>query len=139
MRMREISRSRTWAVAAAGGAAALLTAACGSSSTGGANTASAPGITATTVTIGSTQPLTGPAAPGYSEIAPAANAYFKYVNAHGGVAGRQINYTVLNDQYDPSQTATLTRQLVLQDQIFADVGPLGTPTVLQVKDFLKTE
>src|SRR6202051_177652 len=119
MRMREISRARPWAAAAAGGAAALLTAACGSSSTGGGNTASAPGVTATTVTIGSTQPLTGPAAPGYSEIAPAANAYFKYVNAHGGVNSRKITYTYLDDMYNPTSTATQTRKLVLQDQIFA--------------------
>jgi ABC-type branched-subunit amino acid transport system substrate-binding protein len=97
------------------------------------------GVTATAINIGATAPLTGPAAPGYNEIGPAANAYFKYVNSKGGVHGRQINYTLLNDQYDPSQTATMARQLVLQDQIFADVGPLGTPTTLQVKDFLKTE
>ena len=65
-RMRlQIRRSRTWAVATAGMTAAVLTAACGSSSSGpAANSASAPGITATTVTIGSTQPLTGPAALG---------------------------------------------------------------------------
>lgn len=97
------------------------------------------GVTASTITIGTTQPLTGPAAPGYDEIAPASNAYFKYVNAHGGVYGRSINYIIENDMYDPSQTATLVRKLVLQDHIFADVGPLGTPTTLQVKDFLNTE
>ena len=129
-------------------AVALVAAACSSGSNNSSSSTSSAvqalpnntqGVTSNSISIGTTTPLTGPAAPGYSEIAPAANAYFKYVNAHGGVAGRQINYTVLNDQYDPSQTATLTRQLVLQDQIFADVGPLGTPTVLQVKDFLKTE
>src|SRR4051812_50061347 len=82
----------------AGGALVLLaTAACGGSSSGGSSggggsSSSAPGVTSTTVTIGSTQPLTGPAAPGYSEIAPAANAYFKYINAHGGVNNREIIY-----------------------------------------------
>jgi ABC-type branched-subunit amino acid transport system substrate-binding protein len=133
----EINRSRTWAVAAAGGAAALLTAACGGSSST-ANTASAPGITATQVTIGSTQPLTGPAAPGYSEIAPAANAYFKYVNAHGGVNGRKINYIYLDDQYNPTSTATQTRKLVLQSQVFAMFQALGTPTHLSVVSYLNS-
>src|ERR1700730_8873219 len=133
----EISRSRTWAVAAVGGAAALLAAACGSS-TSTANTSSAPGVTATTVTIGSTQPLTGPAAPGYSEIAPAANAYFKYVNAHGGVNGRKITYTSLDDMYNPTSTATQTRKLVLQDQIFAMFQALGTPTHLSVVNYLNS-
>jgi ABC-type branched-subunit amino acid transport system substrate-binding protein len=122
---------------------ALVAAACSSSSTSSSTSATVPnntqGVTSNSITIGTTTPLTGPAAPGYSEIAPATNAYFKYVNAHGGVAGRQINYIIENDQYDPSQTATLVRQLVLQDHIFADVGPLGTPTTLQVKDFLNTE
>ncbi|HAG59461.1 MAG TPA: hypothetical protein DCL83_09135, partial [Arthrobacter bacterium] len=69
----------------------FLATACGSSSASGP-TASAPGITATTITIGSTQPLTGPAAPGYSEISKASNAYFQWVNDHGGVRGRKIVY-----------------------------------------------
>jgi ABC-type branched-subunit amino acid transport system substrate-binding protein len=133
----QITRSRTWTVAAVGGAAALLTAACGSSTpTSTANTASAPGITATTVTIGSTQPLTGPAAPGYSEIAPAANAYFKYVNAHGGVNGRTINYTFLDDQYNPTSTSTQTHKLILQDNVFAIFQALGTPTHLAVVNYI---
>ncbi len=136
----EITRSRTWAVVAVGGAAALLTAACGSSSpTSTANTASAPGVTATTVTIGSTQPLTGPAAPGYSEIAPAANAYFKYVNAHGGVNGRTINYTFLDDQYNPTSTSTQTHKLILQDNVFAMFQALGTPTHLSVVQYINSE
>ena len=131
-------RSRTLAIAAVGGTAVLLTAACGSSS-GTSNRASAPGVTATTVTIGSTQPLTGPAAPGYSEIAPAANAYFKYVNAHGGVNGRKITYTYLDDQYNPTSTATQTRKLVLQDHVFAMFQALGTPTHLSVVSYLNSE
>ena len=69
-----------------------------SSSSSAALTASAPGITATTITIGSHQPLTGVAAPGYDEIAPSSNAYFQYVNAHGGIYGRKIVYKYLNDQ-----------------------------------------
>ena len=75
-----------------------------SGSSTAALTASAPGITATTITIGSHQPLTGPAAPGYSEIAPASAAYFAYVNAHGGVYGRNIDYKYLDDAYNPTKT-----------------------------------
>ena len=96
-------------------------------------------MTATTVTIGSTQPLTGPAAPGYSEIAPASNAYFKYVNAHGGVNGRKIAYTYLDDQYNPTSTTTQTRKLVLQTQVFAMFQALGTPTHLSVVSYLNSE
>jgi ABC-type branched-subunit amino acid transport system substrate-binding protein len=120
----------------------LLTAACGSSSST-ANTASAPGVTATTVTIGSTQPLTGPAASGYSEIAPASAAYFAWVNAHGGVYGRKIIYKAdvdfLDDQYNPTLTASQTRKLVLQTQVFAMYQALGTPTHLAVVGYLNSE
>ena len=120
------------------GCAVALLAACGQS-TSTANTASAPGITASEIKIGSTQPLTGPAAPGYSEIAPAANAYFQYVNAHGGVFGRKITYDYLDDGYNPTTTSSVTRKLVLEDKVFAIFNALVTPTHLAVVDYLNTE
>src|SRR5579863_5818978 len=110
-----------------------------SSSSSAALTASAAGITPTTITIGSHQPLTGPAAPGYSEIAPASNAYFQYVNANGGVYGRKIVYKYLDDGYDPTKTASVVRQLVLQDNIYALFNGLGTPTHLAAVSFLNSE
>jgi ABC-type branched-subunit amino acid transport system substrate-binding protein len=103
------------------------------------NRASAPGITSNSITIGSTQPLTGLAAPGYDEIAPASKAYFEYVNAHGGVFGRKIKYDYLDDGYNPSQTPPLTRQLVLQDNVFGIFSALGTPTHLSVVSYLNAE
>ncbi|MGD0700966.1 MAG: ABC transporter substrate-binding protein [Trebonia sp.] len=108
-------------------------------SSSAALTASAPGITPTTITIGSHQPLTGPAAPGYSEIAPASAAYFAYVDAHGGVYGRDIDYKYLDDAYNPTQTATVVRQLVLQDNVYAIFDGLGTPTHLAVESFLNAQ
>ena len=95
--MKRSHRLRLPAIAVAT-VAAVAVAACSSGGSGGGSgnsssaalIASAPGITATTITVGSHQPLTGPAAPGYSEIAPASAAYFAYVNAHGGVYGRTI-------------------------------------------------
>jgi len=128
-------------VIAAAVMASLVAAGCGSSSSspggsGGAAAASAPGITSTQILIGSHQPLTGPAAPGYSEIAPASNAYFQYVNAHGGVYGRKIKYTYLDDAYDPSKTTSVVHQLVLQNSVFAIFNGLGTPTHLAVVKYL---
>jgi branched-chain amino acid transport system substrate-binding protein len=118
-----------------------LLAACGTSTANnsGTNTASAPGITATDITIGSTQPLTGPAAPGYSEIAPASNAYFVYLNQHGGVFGRKILYQYLDDGYNPINTASQTRKLILQTKVFAMFSSLGTPTHLAVVDYINSE
>ncbi len=139
-----MNRSRRLGIAplAALAAVSMLVAACGSSgksSSSGALQASAPGVTAKTITIGSHQPLTGIAAPGYDEIAPASNAYFQYVNAHGGVYGRKIVYKYLNDQYNSSITTTDVRQLILQDHVFAIFNGLGTPTHLAVAPFINAE
>jgi ABC-type branched-subunit amino acid transport system substrate-binding protein len=125
-------------------AMALAATACGgggksSSSGGGSGKASAPGITATTVTIGSHQPLTGPAAPGYSEISAAAKAYFDYVNANGGVNGRKIVYKYVDDGYNPTQTVDVVHKLVLQDKVFAIFNGLGTPTHTKVVDYLNAQ
>jgi ABC-type branched-subunit amino acid transport system substrate-binding protein len=142
------SQRLRWQAAAIMTVAALGVAACSSSSSPSATsstsssaalTASAPGITPTTITIGSHQPLTGPAAPGYSEIAPASAAYFAYVNANGGVYGRKIMYKYLDDGYNPTTTASDIRQLVLQDNVYAIFNGLGTPTHLAAVSFLTSE
>jgi ABC-type branched-subunit amino acid transport system substrate-binding protein len=122
---------------AAIGVVALVIAGCGSSSSGGSGGgATAPGVTATSITFGTHQPLTGPAAPGYSLIAPASQAYFDYVNAHGGVYGRKINLIIKNDQYNPTMTVSVVHQLVLQDHVFGIFEGLGTPTHTKVVSFL---
>jgi len=102
----------------------------------GAGAASTTGVTATSINIGATEPLTGPAAPGYDEIAPAMQAVFSWVNAHGGIYGRKINFDYVDDGYNPATTATQTRKLVLQNQIFGTVGSLGTPTQTAVQAYL---
>jgi branched-chain amino acid transport system substrate-binding protein len=115
-------------------AAALVVAGCGSSSSGGS--ASVPGVTPTSITFGTHQPLTGPAAPGYSEIAPASQAFFDYVNAHGGVFGRKIHLLIKDDAYNPTNTVNVVHQLVLQDNVFGIFEGLGTPTHTKVVKFL---
>jgi ABC-type branched-subunit amino acid transport system substrate-binding protein len=135
--MSGLQKGKRRAVAASGAVFAVALAACGSPG-GGGTASNVPGVTANSITIGATVPLTGPAAPGYSEIAPAVNAVFAWVNAHGGVYGRKINYIYLDDGYNASNTAAQTRKLVLQDHIFADVGSLGTPTQLAVQSYLNS-
>jgi branched-chain amino acid transport system substrate-binding protein len=93
-------------------------------------------VTATSITFGTHQPLSGPAAPGYDEIAPASQAFFDYVNAHGGVFGRKIHLIIKNDQYDPTLTVNVVHQLVLQDHVFGIFEGLGTPTHTKVVGFL---
>ncbi len=86
------------------------------------------GVSSTQIVIGTTTPLTGPASPGYKDVAPAAQAYFNYVNATGGINGRKIKYVVKDDQYNPAKTKSATSELILRDKVFAIFGALGTPT-----------
>src|SRR5438445_9111127 len=85
-----------------------------------------PGISASTILIGGTFPLTGPASL-YKTIPFAEKAYFDYINdTKGGVNGRKISFEILDDSYDPSKTVPLAQQLVEKDKVFAVVGSLGT-------------
>ena len=103
-----------------------------------------PGVTSTQITIGATVPLTGIAASGYDEVANAAGAVFKWVNAHGGVNGRKIKYVLKDDCYgtpgfgctgNPSTVAQT--HALLSIPVFATVGSLGTPTQDSVRSLLK--
>ncbi|HET9499778.1 MAG TPA: ABC transporter substrate-binding protein [Marmoricola sp.] len=133
---RRATRTVAWTSALV---SALALTGCGGSSGGNNATqdTSSPGVTDSSIKLGTTQPLTGPAAPGYSKISAAMKAYFEFVNDQGGVNGRKIELLIEDDGYNPTNTATKTRQLVLKDKVFAMVGALGTPTHTAVLDFLK--
>ena len=95
-------------------------------------TASAtPGVTASTITIGGTFPLSGPASL-YAPIPRGMEAYFNWVNTRKGpdgkkgIRGRRIIWKYYDDAYNPAQTVQLTNKLILEDKVFADVGSLGT-------------
>jgi branched-chain amino acid transport system substrate-binding protein len=94
-----------------------------------------PGVTGNSILIGGTTPLSGVAS-AYASVARGAEAYFKYVNARGGVNGRRIQYKYLDDGYNPSTTVQQTRQLVQQDRVFAIFNSLGTEHNLAIRPFL---
>ncbi|HEV2591686.1 MAG TPA: ABC transporter substrate-binding protein [Gaiellaceae bacterium] len=94
-----------------------------------------PGVTPTSITIGGTVPITGPAAL-FGPVGRGAAAYFAYVNAHGGVHGRKINYVYLDDGYDPGKTVELTRQLVEQNHVFAVFDTVGTDNTIATEGYL---
>jgi branched-chain amino acid transport system substrate-binding protein len=100
-----------------------------------AGSASDPGITPTTILLGGTSPLTGPAA-SYASVARGAKAYFDSVNAKGGVAKRKLEYRILDDAYNPAQTFPDVRRLVEQDKVFAIFNTLGTEANLAIRDYL---
>jgi branched-chain amino acid transport system substrate-binding protein len=94
-----------------------------------------PGVTSKEILIGGTVPLSGPAS-AFGTVGPGANAYFKYVNAHGGVFGRKIRYLYRDDGYDPSRTIDQTRELVQQDKVFAIFNTVGTEHNVAIRAYL---
>jgi branched-chain amino acid transport system substrate-binding protein len=94
-----------------------------------------PGITGKTILLGGTSPLSGSAS-AYASVARGANAYFRHVNALGGVNGRSITYKIVDDAYNPSQTVQATRQLVEQDKVFAIFNSLGTEHNVATRSYL---
>jgi len=124
-----VNRKKLGALLCALLATAVVVSAAAASHTG------TPGVTSKQITIGGTFPLTGPAAL-YKTIPAAEQAYYAYVNAHGGVLHRKIKDIVLDDQYDPSQTPSKTKELVEKDHVFAVVGSLGTAPILSTWSYL---
>lgn len=124
--------------------AAALVAALGVTASSATSAASETGVTARTITIGGTYPLTG-AASLYATIPVAMKAYFSYINARTGpdgkrgVYGRQIVFNVYDDGYAPAQAVQLTRKLVEQDKVFAVVGSLGTEVNVAIRPYLNSK
>src|SRR5919109_5478939 len=92
-----------------------------------ATAADTPGVTATEIKIGNTNPYSGPAS-AYGTIGKALGAYFKKVNDEGGINGRKINYITYDDAYSPPKAVEMVRKLVEQDQVALLFQTLGTPT-----------
>src|SRR6266567_6243696 len=59
-----------------------------------------PGVTASTILIGESAAFSGPAAELGNEMRAGAMAYFRSVNAAGGVNGRKIELRTLDDGYE---------------------------------------
>lgn len=85
-----------------------------------------PGATDKEIKIGGISPYSGPAS-AYGTIGKAIDAYFKKVNAEGGINGRQIKFITVDDGYNPARTVEQTRKLVEQEEVLLLFNTLGTP------------
>jgi branched-chain amino acid transport system substrate-binding protein len=85
------------------------------------------GATDTEIKIGNTNPYSGPAS-AYGTIGKGIAAYWKMVNAEGGINGRKINFITLDDSYSPPKTVEQIRKLVEQEKVLFLFQTLGTPT-----------
>ena len=95
----------------------------------------APGITDKEIKIGQTMPYSGPAS-AYGAAGKTEAAYFNRLNAQGGINGRKINFISYDDAYSPPKTVEQTRKLVENDDIFANMGSLGTATNTAIHKYM---
>ena len=86
------------------------------------------GVTATEVTIGMCNALTGPASALGAGMKKGSMVYFEKINKAGGVQGRKVRVISYDDGYEPKNTVEQTRKLIQQDRVFALFGYVGTPT-----------
>ncbi|HEX4112839.1 MAG TPA: ABC transporter substrate-binding protein [Stellaceae bacterium] len=95
----------------------------------------APGVTATEIKIGQTQPYSGPAEI-FGAVGKAEQAYFRMIDAQGGVNAHKIVLVSRDDGYDPAKTMDLTKQLIETDKVAAIFSIQGARQNLAIRDYL---
>ena len=86
------------------------------------------GLTEERILFGQSAALSGPAKELGRNMRLGILAAFDEVNAAGGVHGRVLELQSLDDAYEPEDAIVMTRHLIEQEQVFALIGAVGTPT-----------
>jgi ABC-type branched-subunit amino acid transport system substrate-binding protein len=86
-----------------------------------------PGVTPTAILVGQSAAFSGAASELGTEMRTGAAAYFRVINAAGGVNGRKIELRSLDDGYESDRAAANTKKLI-DDGVFLLFGYVGTPT-----------
>ena len=93
------------------------------------------GATDTEIKIGNIMPYSGPAS-AYGIIGKTENAYFKKINAEGGINGRKITFISYDDAYSPPKTVEQARKLVESDEVLFIFNPLGTASNSAIQKYM---
>ena len=96
------------------------------------------GATDTEIKIGNIMPYSGPAS-AYGVIGKTEAAYFKMINAEGGINGRKINFVSYDDGYSPPKAVEQARKLVESDEVLLLFNPLGTPSNTAIQKYLNAK
>jgi branched-chain amino acid transport system substrate-binding protein len=96
------------------------------------------GATDTEIKIGNIMPYSGPAS-AYGVIGKTEEAYFKKINAEGGINGRKINFISYDDGYSPPKTVEQARKLVESDEVLVVFNPLGTPPNTAIQKYMNSK
>lgn len=94
------------------------------------------GVTPTEIILGTTMPLSGPAALWGVPVSGGMDALLRIINDQGGIHGRKLRLIVKDDGYLPPRAVTNTRELVERDGVFALVASLGTANVFGMRDYV---
>src|SRR5882672_4554817 len=97
-----------------------------------------PGATDTEIKIGNIMPYSGPAS-AYATIGKSEDAYFKKINAEGGINGRKINFISYDDGYNPAKTVEQARKLVEADEVLLIFNSLGTPGNTAIQKYMNSK
>ncbi|MBR1214775.1 ABC transporter substrate-binding protein [Bradyrhizobium sp. JYMT SZCCT0180] len=96
------------------------------------------GASDTEIKIGNIMPYSGPAS-AYGVIGKTEEAYFKKINAEGGINGRKINFISYDDTYSPPKTVEQARKLVESDEVLLVFNPLGTPPNSAIQKYMNSK
>ena len=97
-----------------------------------------PGATDTEIKIGNIMPYSGPAS-AYAVIGKTEDAYFKMINAQGGINGRKIDFISYDDGYSPPKAVEQARKLVESDEVLLIFNPLGTPSNSAIQKYMNAK
>jgi branched-chain amino acid transport system substrate-binding protein len=95
------------------------------------------GATDTEIKIGNIMPYSGPLS-AYGVIGMTEAAYFRKINAEGGINGRKINFISYDDSFSPPKTVEQARKLVESDEVLLIFQSLGTVTNAAIQKYMNT-
>jgi ABC-type branched-subunit amino acid transport system substrate-binding protein len=93
------------------------------------------GATDIEIKIGNIMPYSGPAS-AYGVLGKTEAAYFKKINAEGGINGRKINFISYDDAYSPPKAVEQARKLVESDEVLFIFNSLGTPSNSAIQKYM---
>ena len=93
------------------------------------------GATDSEIKIGNIMPYSGPLS-AYALIGRTQEAFFRKLNAEGGINGRKINFVSYDDGFSPAKTVEQARKLVESDEVLLIFQSLGTPTNNAIQKYL---
>ncbi|QID18172.1 ABC transporter substrate-binding protein [Nitrogeniibacter mangrovi] len=95
-----------------------------------------PGVTDTSIHLGMSSPFSGPNGEYGITMRTGVEAALAEVNAKGGVNGRKITLTALDDGYETERSVANTHKLIENDKVFALIAYYGSsPTTAAMKVF----